>query len=108
MTKLPEIDVDQIMADCQKRERLRSEMMPDEQSALNQLFEAYQRLKELGFNDACYCPKDGSSFEAIEVGCTAIANNCHYSGEWPKGTWWIASDGDLWPSHPILYRPNKP
>ena len=64
-----------------------------------------QQLKELGFNDAVHCPKDGSSFEAIEVGCTAVIQGCFYMGEWPKGTWNIPDEtGDIWPSRPILFR----
>lgn len=32
-------------------------------------------------------------------------HRCHYQGEWPNGHWWVASDGDLWPSHPALFKP---
>ena len=71
------------------------------------MFEARQRLMELGWNDAIYCPKDGSEFDAIEAGSTGI-HKCHYSGEWPDGHWWIAGDGDLYPSRPVLYRAGRP
>lgn len=77
--------------------------MPTERDAIDTLFAAYQRLKELDWNDAIYCPKDGSSFDVIEPGSSGI-HTCHYEGEWPKGHWWIADAGDLWPSRPILYR----
>lgn len=77
--------------------------MPTEQDALRTMFAAYQRLKELGWNDAIYCPKDGSSFDVIEPGSTGI-HRAHYSGDWPKGSWWVEDAGDLWPSRPILYR----
>lgn len=82
----------------------RLKQMPTEAEALQVLGQAYQRLRELGWNDAIYCPKDGSSFDVIEAGSTGI-HRCHYDGEWPKGSWWIEADGDLWPSRPILYRP---
>jgi hypothetical protein len=77
--------------------------MPDEQSAIDALFEAYQRLRELGWREAIYCPKDGSIFQVIEAGSTGI-HNCSYSGEWPTGTWFVHHTGDLWPSRPILFR----
>lgn len=85
-------------------ERLKREAdMPDELSAIKVLWSAYQRLKELGWNDAIYCPKDGSGFHAIEPGSTGIFD-CHYSGEWPTGAWWCEDGGDLWPSRPCLFK----
>ena len=39
--------------------------MPDEKSALNTMHDAYTRLKDMGWRDATYCPKDGSHFQAI-------------------------------------------
>jgi hypothetical protein len=86
-----------------KEKAARSALVPTEQDAINLMFECYQRLKELGWNDAAYCPKDGSEFDAIEAGSTGI-HRCHYSGDWPDGHWWVADAGDLWPSRPILYR----
>ena len=82
----------------------RAELMPTEQDAIKVMWEGFQRLRELGWREAMYCPKDGSEFDVIEPGSTGI-HRCHYSGEWPDGYWWIAEAGDLWPSHPILYRP---
>lgn len=81
----------------------RAGLVPTEQDAINLMFECYQRLRELGWNNAIYCPKDGSEFDAIEAGSTGI-HRAHYSGEWPNGHWFITEDGDLWPSRPILYR----
>jgi hypothetical protein len=80
----------------------RAKLMPTERDAITLMFDCYQRLKELGWNDACYCPKDGTPFDAIEAGSSGI-HDCHYEGDWPTGRWWI-SDGDLWPSRPILFR----
>lgn len=76
---------------------------PDEQAALREMCRAHHRLKDFGWRDAIYCPKDGSEFEAIEAGSTGI-HRCRYDGAWPKGAWWILADGDLWPSRPILFR----
>lgn len=77
--------------------------MPDEKSALNAMHDAYTRLKDMGWRDAIYCPKDGSTFEIIEVGSTGIFR-AHYQGEWPTGSWWAEDAGDLWPSRPTLFR----
>lgn len=73
-----------------------------EQAAIQRLFEAYQELKRLGWNDAIYCPKDGTHFESIEVGSTGI-HDTNYQGKWPDGSWWIF-DGDVWPAHPCLFK----
>ncbi len=80
--------------------------MTTEKAALLKLFEAYQELKRLGWNDVMYCPKDGTWFDAIEVGSTGI-HDCHYEGTWPNGHWWVADAHDLRPSRPALFRERK-
>lgn len=80
----------------------RAERMPDEQSAINAMFDAYQRLRELGWNDPSYCPKDGRHFKVIEPGSTGI-HDANYMGEWPNGSWWLY-DGDIWPSRPVMFK----
>lgn len=89
-------------ADVSKAKR--AEDMPSEQDALNVMWGAFQRLRELGWREAMYCPKDGSSFLVIEAGSTGTFE-CHYDGKWPTGTWWIYDSGDQWPSRPILFKP---
>ncbi len=81
----------------------RKARIPDEQTALRLMMDAYIRLKDLGWNDIDYCPKDGSWFDSISVGSTGI-HQCHYEGKWPSGRWLVADGGDLWPSRPALYR----
>jgi hypothetical protein len=103
ITILGDEKLDDILEKIEADEKARAEKMPDERAAILQMFEAVQRLKELGWNDAIYCPKDGSEFDAIEAGSTGI-HRCHYDGEWPNGHWWVADNGDLWPSRPILFR----
>jgi hypothetical protein len=93
---------DALWAACEAARAKREADMPTEQDALNALGQAYQRLSELGWRDAIYCPKDGSQFQVIEAGSTGV-HDCTYDGEWPKGTWWV-HDGDTWPSRPILFR----
>jgi len=104
-TPLLQSEADELMARIDANEKRRKELMPDEAAAINLMFDAYQRLKELGWNDAQYCPKDGSTFDSIEVGSTGI-HRSHYSGVWPNGVWYTYDRGDLWPAHPILYRKN--
>ena len=79
------------------------EDFPTEVDAIREMFRAYSRLKDFGWRDAIYCPKDGSQFDAIEAGSTGI-HRCHYDGVWPDGYWWISSNNNLWPSRPILFR----
>lgn len=81
----------------------RAEKMPDDAAALRVMQDGFQRLRDLGWREAIYCPKDGSVFEVIEAGSTGIFD-CHYDGEWPNGKWWVHDNGDLWPSRPILFR----
>ena len=87
------------------RDDARAALMPTEQDAIKMMAEAFTRLKDLGWREAIYCPKDGSTFDAIEPGSTGI-HPTHYSGEWPTGSWWCEGGGDLWPSRPCLYRPS--
>lgn len=81
----------------------RAASMPTEKDALRVLFDAYERLRELGWREWIYMPKDGTEVQLIEAGSTGVHRG-HYQGKWPKGSVWIAEDGDLWPSHPILFK----
>jgi len=84
------------------RER-RAVSMPTERDALLIMTEAYHRLHELGWQDAIYCPKDGTIFDSISAGSTGI-HECYYDGQWPDGSWWLHDDEDVWPAYPILWR----
>lgn len=95
-------EAEALLAACDADKARRAAAMPSEADAINMLWQAYQRLRELGWREAMYCPKDGREFSAIEAGSSGV-HRCHYSGEWPSGRYWI-SDGDLWPSHPILFK----
>lgn len=97
-------EADEIWARAKANEEQRRQSMPDEESALDTMFGGYLRLKELGWRDIIYCPKDGSVFESISAGSTGV-HPCYYDGEWPNGRWWVMDAGDLWPARPILWRP---
>ena len=94
---------DRLLAAIERSDTAQAKRMPDVRAALDQMFDAFDRLRKLGWRDAIYCPKDGTVFESISAGSTGI-RDCHYEGEWPKGSWWTHDDGDLWPSRPILFR----
>lgn len=92
-----------INAEFEAKRAERAARLPDDKAAINAMFDAFDRLRELGWREAMYCPKDGTPFQAIEPGSTGI-HHCHYEGEWPTGSWWIAAADDLSPSHPILFK----
>lgn len=94
---------DELMRELRKKDEWRAGQLPDEKTALRVMFECHQRLKELGWNDAIYCPKDGTAFEAIEPGSTGVFR-CYYTGEWPNGHWWLEDGGDVYPARPVLFR----
>lgn len=96
-------DAADIWDQCKASEEKRKDDMPTEKDAIGVMFEAYQRLKELGWKEAIYCPKDGTPFDVIEAGSTGV-HYCTYSGEWPKGSWWVHAGGDIWPSRPVLFK----
>lgn len=89
-----------IMDSVEAAKRRRAEQMPTEQDAARAMWEAYYRLKELGWNDACYCPRDGRTLKFIEAGSSGI-----HEGHCDDGLRvWLRADGDLWPSKPVLFR----
>lgn len=101
---LTRAEADVLRQQCEAADARRKELMPDEESARHLFFDAWLRLKECGWKEACYCPKDRSTFEVIEAGSSGI-HKCYYGGEWATGHYMIVSDGDVSPSHPVLFRP---
>lgn len=92
----------ELWAEADKRERDWREA--GEKTHLDALQAAYCALKACGWNNAIYCPKDGTRFLAIEAGSTGVFP-CYYDGVWPSGSWWAEAHGDLWPARPILWKP---
>ena len=99
---LTRAEANSIWESAEKAKKERAERMPDEQAAIRAMWDAYQRLRELGWNDPSYCPKDGSHFKVIEPGSTGIHDGAYW-GEWPNGHWNVF-DGDVWPSRPVLFK----
>lgn len=100
---MSEVSAESLLQKALSERGKRASDMPTEADALSVMFQAYQRLRELGWREAVYCPNDGSIFNAIEAGSTGI-HDCSYEGEWPGGRWWLYGDGDIWPSRPILFK----
>ena len=99
---LTRAEADVLWAAAEAAEAKRAADMPTEQDAIDMLFQAQQRLKELGWKEGMYCPKDGSAFKTIEAGSTGIFDcTCH--GEWPNCDWTSYDEHDAYPSsHPPL------
>ena len=81
----------------------RAEAMPTEQDAINAMYQAYYRLQELGWKVIMYCPKDGSTFHAIEPGSTNI-HTALWLGDILTGSIFADGGGDLWPMRPCLFK----
>lgn len=100
---LYETEAKELMAQIEAAEAKRNELMPDEDAAIRMMMDAHTRLKDFGWSDAIYCPKDGSVFKVLEPGSTG-KHDCIYQGDWPNGSWWIVEDGDMCPSRPVLFK----
>lgn len=79
----------------------RAERMPDTESAVRAMCDATNRLRELGWRDAMYAPKDRPLL-LIEAGSSGI----HHGYRDDIGFW--IEDGDTWPSRPVLFREQEP
>ncbi len=86
-----------LWARAEAEQKARAERMPDEQAAIRALHDAHTRLKELGWKEPQYCPKNGTRFKVIELGSTGIFD-CYYSGEWPKGHYMVMDERDCYPT----------
>lgn len=84
-----------LWARAEAEQKARAERMPDEQAAIRALHDAHQRLKELGWKEPMYAPKDGRRFKIIELGSTGIFDGA-YRGKWPNGSWDSWDDRDMY------------
>jgi hypothetical protein len=107
---LSEIESEKLVALIDARDKWRQEVMPDERTAILMMFEAWQRLMELGWKNAKYAPADGRPLELLEIGSTGIHKGFRETNKpspFPVKRFYIL-DGDAWPSDPVLYRePNE-
>lgn len=97
-------DLKKHWAECDKKERSQRESWAHENMLkINDLMLA---IKQDGWRDIIYCPKDGTEFLAWspEYKTPFI---CKYMGNWPNGSWWAFCSGDMWPALPILFKEIK-
>lgn len=73
---------------CEKADRDRAEKYHDSAACLDAMLSAECRLKQLGWRNGRYCPRDGNAFAVCQVGST---------GMW-KGFW--SEDSDPRPFSP--------
>lgn len=97
-------EADAILQACDEADRKRAEAMPTEKDAVNALWEAQQRLKELGWKDPTYAhelKQEGVESQLIELGSSGIhVGYYHKTGE--HDVWWIGGEGC--PSTPCLVK----
>lgn len=100
---LSRAEADVLIESIRNADAKREALMPDEDAAIQMLFDAVIRLKDFGWKNAMYCRKDGTEFLALEAGSTG-KHRCIYKGEWPTGSYWIIGGGDMRPSRPVLIK----
>ena len=76
--------------------------MPTTKDALKVMHRGHSRLRDLGWKDGIYCPKDGEPFAMIQFGSTGIFEGW-YMGEWPDGR--VDSCDYLNHPHGLMWKP---
>ncbi|KQZ49765.1 hypothetical protein ASD54_12575 [Rhizobium sp. Root149] len=74
-----------LLAACEQAQQERMARLPDTASCLSALCDADSRMRELGWRNGRYCPRDGSPFAVCQVGSTGM-----WAGHWSE-------DGDKRP-----------
>lgn len=100
---LRQSEADAIMAAVDAAKAKRAADMPTEEDAVRVMWDAWYRLKELGWRETCYAPTN-ERVRLIEPGSSGIHIGSRHE-PWPSKTWWIESHGDLWPSNCCLFKP---
>ena len=78
---LTETEATAMLDACEAERAKREADMPTEQDAINALWDAWQRLKELGWKDAQYLEGVGGEVvEVIELGSTGIHRTAYPGG----------------------------
>lgn len=91
---------DEILAEAKERRRSIAQEMPTEQDAIDAMYRAYSRLRDLGWSDGIYMPKDGTAVTVIQIGSTGQFK-CRYSGEWADGFFNLYDGCDVYPSRSV-------
>ena len=98
---IKEPTLQELWAEAKREKAARDALMSDERATIFMLFAAYLRLKDFGWRDGMYAPKDGTKFQTISLGSTGI-HDCGFSGKY----WDTFDGGDIYPSsdRPDLFR----
>jgi hypothetical protein len=105
---LTRAEADSLMVAADAARADRAARFPTAEDAVRVLWDAWYRLQELGWKDAQYAPADRRLRRVVELGSTGIHEGyCEPRSDRPlEKWWWIPSEGDVWPSRPILYAPD--
>lgn len=106
---LTRAEADVIRESIDKATAARAEKYPTAEDAVRGLWDAWYRLKELGWQDATYAPPDGREKRTVSIGTTGIHDAACTPRTDREGEkwWWHHDDTDTWPHKPILYLPDE-
>lgn len=95
-------DADALWKASEEAEAKSAKDMPETSDAIQVMQRGCSRLRDLGWREAQYCPKDGTPFAVIEYGSTGIFE-AWYNGDWPDGRIYCC-DYFIHP-HGMLFKP---
>lgn len=95
-------DVDAVLLQIEEAQARRAALFPTAEAAMGVMRLATERLRDLGWASIEYSPKDGSTFQAYEVGMP-VPTTCMYLGDWPSGGWFSVDADDMYPAYPAMY-----
>ena len=101
---LTRAEADALWKQAEEAQAKREADMPTEKDAVHALWHAWQRLKELGWNDTTYAhafKREGLTCRLIELGSSGIHEGSYHKVN-DHDVWWIGPDGS--PSHPCLVK----
>lgn len=95
-------EADALWKAAEAAEAKSAEDMPGTSDAIQAMQRGRSRLRDLGWREAQYCPKDRTPFAVIEYGSTGIFE-AWYEGDWPDGRIYCC-DYSTHP-HGMLFKP---
>jgi hypothetical protein len=99
---------DAIMARIEEAKAKRAELYPDAEAAVRGMWDAWYRLKELGWQDPRYAAADSRMKKVIEIGSTGIHDaHCTPRTDGKGDKWWWIPEGGYSPTDPLLYLPDE-
>lgn len=105
---LTRADADKIMAAVEAAKEKRAALYADAEAAVHGLWDAWYRLKELGWQDPRYAPADGRAKTVIAIGSTGLhPARCDPRPNREGEKWWWTLDDGICPIDPVLYLPDE-